>query len=195
MKKTLLLLFCAIAIVSCSTEGPSGADGPQGPQGPQGPAGEPGSQTMAKIVDLEGDFTEENSFSFFLDFEEEGIEVFDTDIVLVYTKVGENGTVDGQPVEVWRQLPQTYYTADGEELQYNFDYTFFDCIVFLDGSMPYEEFSNLDPSWTEGLVFRIAVVPADFAADHSEDLDTFNSVMTQLNKENLPVKNLNSFRK
>lgn len=171
MKKLFTLLFCsAFILTSCSD------DGPAGPQGPQGPAGPPGDDGLiGTVIDLEGSFTAANNYELFLDFNDEGVEVFETDVVLVYLKVGEDGTAGGAPVEVFRMLPQTYF-LEGGALQYNFDFTFFDVLIFLDGTI---DFATLDASYTQNQVLRIVVVPASFAAS-GVDLSNMNAVMKSL---------------
>lgn len=156
MKKLFTLLFVSVfALTSCSNDGAIGPRGPEGPQGPPGPAGE-----IGKVIDIEGDFNAGNEYEIFAEFNDLGVEVFETDAVLVYLKVGEDGMADGQPVEVFRMLPQTYY-LDGGILQYNYDFTFFDIAIFLDGTI---DPATLDASYTDDQVLRIVVLPAEFAA-------------------------------
>lgn len=175
MKKLFTLLFCsAFILTSCSDEGSVG------PQGPEGPPGEDG--LIATVIDLEGSFTEANNYELFLDFNDANVEVFETDVVLVYLKVGEDGSAGGAPVEVFRMLPQTYF-LDGGALQYNFDYTFFDVLIFLDGTV---DFATLDPSYTQNQVLRIVVVPGAFATS-GVDLSNMNAVMKGLDLQSSDV--------
>ena len=165
MKKIITLaLFSFIALTSCS-------DGDPGPQGPPGEDGLIGS-----VVDVTGDFSAANNYELSLNFNDVGLEVFESDVVLVYLKTGEDGTAGGQPVEVFRQLPQTYY-INGQALQYNFDYTFFDVLIFLDGTA---DFGSLDPSYTDDQVLRVVVVPAEFAETSGVDVSNMGAVMKAL---------------
>lgn len=168
MKKIFTLLFISTFIfTSCSDEGP---------RGPQGPPGEPGEGGfIGSVIDIEGDLTAGNNYELFVDFEEAGIEVFETDAVLVYRKVGEDGTAGGAPVEVFRMLPQTHF-LEGGTLQYNFDFTFFDIFIYLDGTI---DFAALDAEYTQDQLFRIIVVPADFATS-GIDLSSMNNVLNAL---------------
>ncbi len=168
MKKIFTLLFITTFIItSCSDEGP---------QGPQGPPGEPGEGGfIGSVIDIEGDLTAGNNYELFVDFDEAGVEVFETDAVLVYRKIGEDGTAGGAPVEVFRMLPQTYF-LDGGALQYNFDFTFFDIFIYIDGTV---DFASLDAEYTQNQLFRIIVVPADFAAS-GIDLSNMNGVLNAL---------------
>jgi len=72
-------------------------------------------------------------------------------------------------------LPQTYF-LEGGALQYNFDFTFFDVLIFLDGTI---DFATLDASYTQNQVLRIVVVPAAFATS-GVDLSNMNAVMKSL---------------
>ena len=187
MKKLFSILFMSTFLfAACSSDGDQG---PQGPEGPQGPPGEDG--LIGTTIEFEGiDFNEENDYSAFIDFNENDIEVFESDAVLVYLKDGEDGEADGEPVEVFRQLPQIYY-VDNEEVQYNFDFTFFDVNIFMDGTA---DFSALDPAYTDDQVIRIVVVPADFAEDTGVDVSNYNAVMNALDLKEQDVKKAGSLK-
>lgn len=173
MKKIVTLLFVSVfAFTSCSD------DGEVGPQGPQGPPGEPAP--LAQVVDIVGDFTAANDYTLSLDFNDEGIEVFESDAVLVYLKTDEDGTAGGAPVEVFRILPQTYFIGD-EILQYNYDFTFFDVFIFLDGTVA--DFGTLDSSFRNNQVLRVVVVPAEFAETSGVDMSNMKAVMNALDIE------------
>ncbi|MCJ7757390.1 MAG: collagen-like protein [Gillisia sp.] len=177
MKKIFtLLLISVFALTSC------GDDGAIGPQGPQGPAGADG--LIGTVIDLQGSFNSANNYSMSLDFNTEGIEVFESDVVLVYLKTAEDGTAGGAPVEVFRMLPQTYF-VDGQILQYNFDFTFFDVLIFLDGTA---DFAALNSSYTDNQVLRIVVVPAEFAQTSEIDLSNMNAVMHALDIQPEDIK-------
>lgn len=175
MKNKFALLFLVmLGLTAC--------EGDTGPPGPQGPPGEDG--LIGTIIDIEGDFTSQNDFSLSLDFNQAGVEVFESDVILVYLKTGEDGEAGGEPVEVFRLLPQTFFLGN-EILQYNFDFTFFDVLIFLDGTV---NFDNLDPSFTEDQVFRIAIIPAEFAEDSGIDLSNMQAVMKALDLEEREIQ-------
>lgn len=176
MKKIYFLLsVLAFSLVSCS--GDDGPIGPPGPQGPQGPAGVDG--LIGTVFDIQGDFTVENDFSLFAEFADfTDVEVFETDVVLVYLQVGQDGEAGGEPVYLYRLLPQTYYLDGGETMQYNYDYTFFDVNIFLDASVPLE---NLTPAFTDDQVFRVAIIPAEMAQNTNLDVSNYQEVMSAIN--------------
>lgn len=188
MKKLSTLLICAIfALASCSSD-----DSVQGPPGPPGPPGEGGF--IGTALDLEGDFTAANDYTLSLRFIDRDIEVFESDAVLVYVKTG-NGNMDanGVPIEIFRALPQTYFTGD-KTIQYNFDFTFEDVFVFLDGvnaNGTLLDFAALDSDYRLNQKFRIIVLPAAFAESRQQlDFSDVNAVMKKLNiKESDVIKN------
>jgi hypothetical protein len=166
MKKIFTLLFCsAFAFTSCSDDG---AVGPQGPPGEDG--------LLATVFDVEGDFTAANNYELTINFNNQGVEVFETDAVLVYLKVGEDGTAGGAPIDVFRMMPQTYF-INGNQLQYNFDYTFFDILVFLDGTV---DLATLDATFTQDQMFRVVIIPGGFAATSGVDLTNMEAVLNAL---------------
>lgn len=179
MKKIItLLLMSVFALTSC---GDDGAVGPQGPRGPEGPAGEDG--LIGTVIDLQGSFTSADDF-LVLDFNDEGIEVFESDVVLVYLKTGEDGEAGGLPVEVFSMLPHTEF-IDGQILQYDFDFTFFDVQIFLKGTF---DFDALDPIYTTNQKFRVVVVPAEFAETSGIDLSNMKAVMHALDIQPEDIK-------
>ncbi len=94
-----------------------------------------------------------------------------SDAVLVYILWDQANNLD-----VWRLLPQTIILAEGI-LQYNFDYTLADVQIFLDGSI---DLNTLLPAESQDQIFRIVVLPADFALYNSLDVSNYNLVMKSL---------------
>lgn len=182
MKKIFTILFCsAFVFTSCSNDGEIGPPGPQGPQGPPGEGGE-----LAQVIDITGDFSAENDYTLSLDFNAEDIEVFETDAVLVYVKDGEAGEAGGLPVEIFRPLPQVYYVESGE-VQYNYEFTFFQVDIFMEGTANFDE---LDDEFTQDQVFRVVIVPGEFAENSGVDMSNMNAVLEALDIQNNEISNL-----
>ena len=59
--------------------------------------------------------------------------------------------------------------------QLSSDHTAFDIRFFLDGTI---DFGTLDPVFTDGVIFRVAIIPADFAS--TLDVNKFEDVMRAL---------------
>lgn len=149
MRKIYTLLFITIFMLSCE-----GTVGPPGPPGPPGQDGIDGSDgIIGQVFEVEADLNLGTDFEYFVEIPEE-IVVLESDVVVVYRLME---VFDG--TDVWEPLPQTIFKEDGI-LLYAFDYTIDDVRLFLDGTV---NFGKLDPNDTDGLIFRIAVIPVDFA--------------------------------
>ncbi|OCB78420.1 hypothetical protein [Flavobacterium crassostreae] len=161
MKKIITLLSVIGLLVL------SGCTGPQGPAGFDGLNGTNGltSQAFEATVSFNGN----NNYTKSLFFDSP---LYSSDVVLVYHlyKV-VNGT------DVWRPVPQTYYLDNGDEVDYNFDFTTKAVTIFMGANFNL----NLIPSgWTQNQTFRVVMVPAYFAA--SVNTNNYLAVMAALNK-------------
>jgi len=166
MKKiSIIFLLFAALLTSCE-----GDVGPQGPPGFDGLDGADG--LIGSIFEVEVDFNPDG-YEFFVDIPA-SIEVFDTDVVIVYILSGVDNNVD-----IWEPLPQTLFIGN-DILLYGYDYTVFDVRFFLDGTI---DLKSLDPLYTNNVIFRVAVIPADFAG--SINTLNLNEVMDAMNVENV----------
>ncbi len=172
MKKitTTLLIFAAMIIISC--------DGPMGPPGYDGIDGLNGDSFIGSIFKIDGDFTSSNDYNLYFEFPND-FEIYDTDVVLVYILWEQ---LDG--LDVWRLLPQTVVLPEGI-IQYNFDYTVADVQVFMEGTIPPQDWLSAE---TDNQFFRIVVLPAAFAAKKSVDINDFNTI---LNSPELKINSIN----
>ncbi len=147
MKKTYTLILLALILISC--------EGSVGPPGPPGPPGDDGLGLLGQVFEVVADLNAGTNFEYFVEIPQE-IEVFESDVVMVYRLMG---VFEGS--DIWEPLPQTIFRNSGI-LLYGFDYTLFDVRLFLDGTA---DFGRLDRDDTDGLIYRIAIIPADFAKD------------------------------
>jgi hypothetical protein len=69
-------------------------------------------------------------------------------------------------------------------LQYNYDYTFADVQIFLEGTI---DLDSLLPAEALGQTFRIVILPADFARANDLDVTDYNLLMKSLGKENYKI--------
>ena len=174
MKKINLFLGALVTIFLISCEGPQGPPGLDGFDGFDGQDGADGINILGKVVDIEGTFSLENDYSIFYEFPQ-SIEVFETDVVLVYILWDQTVDNNGDSVDIWRLMPQTRILDQGL-LQYNYDHTFFDVNIFLESDF---DLSTLQAGDTDNQVFRIAVLPAE-SATGKLDTSNINSVMAHL---------------
>ncbi|MDC6389982.1 collagen-like protein [Maribacter sp. PR1] len=175
MKKITILFSAMAALFFISCEGPQGPPGYDGLDGLDGLDGQDGVNILGQVVDIQGTFTAEDNYSIFYEFPQ-SIEVFETDVVLVYLLWDQTEDGNGDPVDIWRLMPQTRIIDQGL-LQYNYDYTFFDVNIFLESDF---DLSTLLPGDTDDQVFRIAILPADAAQTGKLDVSDINSVMNRL---------------
>lgn len=180
----ILFVFAIAVFTSC--------EGPVGPPGPPGEDGQDGDSFLGSVFEIEGDFTSDNDYSLFFEFPN-SIEVFESDVVLVYILWEQTEDDNGQPVDVWRLLPQTVMLDEGV-LQYNYDHTFNDVQVFLEGTI---DFNTLLPAEWQNQVFRIAVLPADYAKNNNIDVTDFSGVMKsmKINPNSIQKLDLNTLQK
>jgi hypothetical protein len=131
-----------------------------------------GETYIGKIFEIEGDFLKKNDWEIYYTFPK-SFKIYETDVVLVYLLWETTKGSNGNNMDVWRLLPQTIMLSDGL-LQYNYDYTIEDVKIFLKGTT---DFNKLLPAETQDQVFRIAVLPAEFANLKSVNIGDLNSVM------------------
>ena len=162
MKKiSMLVVLFAVLLTAC--EGEMGPPGPPGLDGLDGADGLIGS-----IFEVQADFNPDG-FEFVVEIPST-IEVVDTDVVIAYILSGVENNVD-----IWEPLPQTLFFGN-DILLYGYDYTYFDVRFFLDGTI---DLYSLSPLYTDNVIFRVAVIPADFAGS----INTLNleEVMAAMN--------------
>ena len=183
MKRVTFLLAVLTSVFFISCEGPAGPPGPPGFDGLDGLDGQDGINILGKVLEIEGSFTFEEDYTLFYEFPTT-IEVFESDIVLVYILWDQ--TDDADPVDIWRLLPQTRLLDQGI-LQYNYDHTFFDVSIFLEADFDRE---TLLPGDTDNQVFRIAIVPAEYGQGARFDRSNLQQVMQLLDVEEKDISRI-----
>ncbi|TQI70594.1 hypothetical protein JM79_1514 [Gramella sp. Hel_I_59] len=168
MKKLLSLILIASTIVACSSDGEVG---------PPGPPGQDGVNIVGQAFEVEADFNDPD-YSVFADIPST-IEVLESDVVLVYwLELVDDGT------DVWNLIPQTIYFEDGE-FQYNYNHTDFDVNIYLQGNI---DLGTLGERYTQDQIFKIVVLPVDYAQDNNLDVSDYQSVKTSLDLNESNIK-------
>ncbi|WP_405198535.1 collagen-like protein [Christiangramia sp. LLG6405-1] len=168
MKKLLSLILIASTIVACSSDGEVG---------PPGPPGQDGVNIVGQAFEIEADFNDPD-YSVFADIPST-IEVLESDVVLVYwLELVDDGT------DVWNLIPQTIYFDDGE-FQYNYNHTSFDVNIYLQGNI---DLGTLGERYTQDQIFKIVVLPVDYAQDNNLDVSDYQSVKTSLDLNDSNIK-------
>jgi len=175
MKKITTIAVLLIAIL-----GFSGCEGDRGPQG------EPGVNILGNTTEFTVNFG--NSDEFIYEFASDGIEVFESDAVLVYRSEESISDSTG-PIDVWKLMPQTIYFNNGDELVYNYDHTFFDVRIFFQANF---DLSTLAPEFYQNQLFRVVVVPSDFANDPNNNLETYGSLLKEVNNQGYQIEEIST---
>jgi hypothetical protein len=132
-------------------------------QGDPGPPGLDGGLVYAQVFEANVNGYQYNldNNTLFSNFYSFPFEVYESDVVLAYRYEGQDTTVN-PPADVWTQLPQSVFYNDGtgDFFQYNFNHTFFDVQFTIEGNF---NLTNIDPADATNQIFRIAVVPAEYA--------------------------------
>lgn len=152
MKKLLFLFAATSAVLFTSCEGDPGPPGPAG--------GLVYAQVFEfTVADYQYDATYNELYSTLFNMP---VEVYESDAVLVYRLSGSDDSVN-PPADVWTQLPQSIFYNDGtgDFFQYNFNFSFTSIQFTIEGNFP---LTNIATNQRQNQTFRVAVVPAEFAA-------------------------------
>lgn len=181
----ILLLLLVFAGACVGPEGPSGPPGPQGYRGPQGPQGLPGEEAM--VIEYENVDFMAPDYNVFLNF---GYQTLSSDAVLVYALWGETETTDGEPLDIWRLLPQTTFQEDGL-LIYNYEHTAVDVELFLEANFSVAN-SSLGPGELDDWVIRVVIVPGQYLDNgrtaFKVDVTDYQAVKEHYKLPDLPVR-------
>lgn len=139
-----------------------------GPEGPPGLDGLDGVNIVSEVFEVELDFTAANNYSEQFKFTPA---IINSDVVLAFIE----WELDGGN-SVWRALPQTVFFNEGGVLIYNYDFSKVDFRLFLDGSI---NPANLGPEWKMDQLFRVIVVPGDYASNRI-DFTNYDAVTAML---------------
>ncbi|QOW11357.1 hypothetical protein Q73A0000_13805 [Kaistella flava (ex Peng et al. 2021)] len=109
--------------------------------------------------------------------------LFNTDVVLMYRKTGS--ATDGSPV--WQSIPRTLYLANGNELDYDFDFTKNDVMIYASGNYDV----STTPQYLNNQTFRVVLVPASPGGKNANvDYSDYNSVIRYFKIDDSKVKSL-----
>ncbi len=132
-------------------------------EGDQGPPGEPGINILGQVFETTVNFQYNASDNVFTSpFISYPFTVYESDVILVYRYEGQDGIGNGELADVWSPLPQNIFFNNGDIIQYIFTNTFVDVQMLVEGNFDLGTFN--DGSFLDNQTFRIAVVPAEFAA-------------------------------
>lgn len=136
--------------------------------------------TYSKVIEITRSFQYNNSTD--QHFINQSISMLDSDVALVYRLKATSGGND-----VWEQIPKTIYLSNGEELDYDFDFTLNDVQIYVAGTYNV----TTTPEFYNNQTFRIVLVPADFlnkGATPKVDHSDYNAVIKYYNIDDSKIK-------
>ncbi|MEN9910164.1 MAG: hypothetical protein RLZZ540_3323 [Bacteroidota bacterium] len=160
MKKiiTLFAFVSFLAVSSCTTEDNFQEDNDTFPE-----AFEIKNVNLAKVTTNEYNF--KSTFQY-----EIGGNLYDDETVLIYRLT----TLINSTTPVWQLIPRTIYFDNGQELDYDYDFSKVDFIITARGT-----YNLLDtPGYINNQTFRVVIVPSALAA--SMDTSNYSAVMNTL---------------
>lgn len=173
--KKIITLFAVIGIFSFqSCTGPEGPPGFDGQDGLTPEAFEMRNVNLGRVTDNQYNIS--STFNF-----EVGGDLFDDETILVYRKTGTLSS--GAPI--WQLIPRTIYFDNGQELDYDYDFSKVDFIITARGTY------NLlnTPNYINNQTFRIVIIPSNLKL--SVDKNNYFEVMNALNLKEGQVQKIN----
>ncbi|MFD2827762.1 collagen-like protein [Leeuwenhoekiella polynyae] len=169
MKKTTTILSLLLVIILTSCSGSDGRDGVDGLDA-----------EYSKVIEVTGidyvyddannEWFTQNPIPF------DGVEVLEGDAVLVYLADGSVTASDGEPTELWKLMPITFFDANGE-FQYEFNHTFENVELNIVGNF---DLSTLNNAAVSNQTVRIVIIPTEYAENFNGDFSNYNEVMSAL---------------
>lgn len=135
--------------------------------GPEGPRGQDGASVLAEVFEIRNVNFENQNGSYSILYNLNPALYLD-DMVLVYRRAGvSNGN------DIWESLPKTYYFDNGQELDFNFDFTVQDIVI----NLGYTDTSVLTPQYINNQIFRVVIIPGNLTNKNSIDLTDYHAVI------------------
>lgn len=132
------------------------------------------------FIDLDGNNTDTATFTV-----PDDIVIFDSDVALVF--VLDQLATNNESVNVFEPLPNIFFFdfANGGTTQYRSRFIFDseENIFDVDITLMSDNFSGLANRFTNNQIFRIVIVPSEFASAPENQNLTFNEVRSKLNLE------------
>lgn len=167
LNRLVLIAILGTFLASCTGEFGEGPRGPEGPIGPDGAKGE-----SAFLFEYSNVSFTAPDFEIYLDYPND-FDGLDTDMHLVYFLWDVQEDSNGDPLDIWRLLPQTILTDVGL-LQYNYDASRIDTRLFMAAEFDLSALGAID---TDNWVVRLVVIPAtNWNARISVDFKNYRDV-------------------
>ena len=170
MKKIITLL----AIV-----GMFSLQGCTGPEGIPGPAGQDG--LLSEVFELKNVNFEYDSTEGYTIYKTLTPSIYASDVILIYRL---SGTINST-TPIWQLIPRTLFLDQGNELDYDFDFSKEDFTIYAGGNYDLA----LTPIYLNNQTFRIVIVPGAFSANLKTS--NYEDVMARLNINESQIQKIN----
>ncbi len=170
MKKVIALL----AVI-----GMFSLQGCSGPEGVPGPAGQDG--LLSEVFELKNINFGYNATDGYTIYQKLTPAIYASDVVLIYRL---SGTINSN-TPIWQLIPRTLFLSQGNELDYDFDFSKEDFTIFAKGN--YDLATT--PQYLNNQTFRIVIVPGSFSttlntSDYAAVMATLKINENQIQKIN-----------
>jgi hypothetical protein len=154
----------------------------QGCAGPEGPPGIPGEDGLiAEVFELKNvNFTYDATDGYLI-YQKFTPNIYASDVILIYRL---SGTINST-TPIWQLIPRTIFLSQGNELDYDFDFSKEDFTIYAGGTYNL----SLTPQYLNNQTFRIVIVPGSFST--SVDISNYNAVMSALNVNESQIQKIN----
>lgn len=135
--------------------------------------------TYSRVIEVTRNFQYNNATDQY--FINQSISMESSDMALVYRLKDQSGSND-----VWEQIPKTVYFNNGNEIDYDFDFTQNDVQIYIGANYDL----STTPQFLNNQTFRIVLVPADFLGKNATppvDYSDYNAVIKYFKINDLNV--------
>ena len=131
------------------------------------------NDTISEVFEINGDFLPDPETGQYSLYYPLNPELFPGDMVLVYRR---NGSFNGSTI--WEPIPRTLYLSNGDEVDYDFNFTRYDILLYMDATFDLAQ----APQYTTNQTFRIVILPGYDNTDYSSlNLNDYNAIAKKLN--------------
>ncbi len=144
--------------------------------------------TIGTTIDLEPITFGQPDFAATFSFFDNGIDVFDSDVVTVFRREGTSNNGEA----IWEPLPtaSVFFINDATNaiegfLNYRYNFTIDDVEIVLDFDVP--DANLVTAEFTTNQIFRIVIVPSDFIENKSVNVKDYESLSKALKLESRTI--------
>ena len=167
MKKiiTLLAIVGMFSLQSCTTTDPNPVD----------------NDTISEVFELKNINFAYSLTKGYTIYQKLTPSIYASDVILIYRL---SGTIDSN-TPIWQPIPRTLFLSQGNELDYDFDFSKEDFTIYAKGNYDL----SLTPQYLNNQTFRIVIVPGSFAA--TLNAKDYVGVMAALKLNETQVQKIN----